>query len=82
MSDSHYNKFIKNIEGNYENIDTVKSQKMTFIFNALNNGWAIKKKNDCYIFKKSHDGDEEVFTDSYLTTFICDNLKTQHDISN
>ena len=32
-------------------IDFMKFHKMAFIFNALNNGWTIKKKQKCiYIF--------------------------------
>ena len=30
------------------NINMVKLQKMAFLFNALENGWTIKKKTNCY----------------------------------
>ena len=33
-------------------IDKLKFQKMVFLFNALDNGWSIKKQKDSYIFKK------------------------------
>ena len=55
-------------------IDTIKFQKMMFLYNAVNAGWAIKKKNGSYIFKKDHEGKKEVFLDTYLTTFMKDNL--------
>ena len=55
-------------------IDNIKFQKMMFLYNALNDGWTVKKKNGSYIFKKNHEGKKEVFLDTYLTTFMKDNL--------
>jgi len=45
-------------------------QKMVFIINALEKGWAIKKINDSYIFTKKHEGKREVFQENYLETFV------------
>jgi hypothetical protein len=61
------------IASNLVEIDKLKFQKMTFIFNALNDGWSIKKLNDSYIFKKNHEGKREIFEDSYLTIFMKEN---------
>jgi len=66
-----------NIEINLENeksleIDKIKFQKMVFLYNALDNGWSIKKNQKSYIFKKNHEGKKEVFNESYLTTFMKD----------
>ena len=47
-------------------VDFMKFHKMAFIFNALDNGWTIKKKGDAYIFSKKHEGKKEVFLDNYL----------------
>ena len=60
-----------NIE-NGENIkiDCIKFNKMLFIFNALEEGWTIKKKEDSFIFIKNHEGKKEIFLDSYLTKFM------------
>ena len=33
-------------------IDKTTIQKMYFIHNALENGWTIKKRNNCYVFRK------------------------------
>ena len=55
-------------------IDNVKFQKMLFVFNAINDGWSIKKRQDAYIFSKNHEGKKEVFLDSYLLTFMKKNL--------
>ena len=67
-----------NIEINLENeksleIDKIKFQKMVFLYNALDNGWSIKKKHNSYIFKKNHEGKKEVLNESYLSIFMKDN---------
>ena len=55
-------------------IEHLKFKKMLFIFNAVNNGWSVKKKVDSYIFIKDHEGKSEVFSDDYLQSFITSNL--------
>tara|TARA_Y100000389_G_scaffold197663_1_gene232700 strand:+ start:183 stop:416 length:234 start_codon:yes stop_codon:yes gene_type:complete len=59
-------------------IDNFMLQKMTFIYNALENGWDIKKSEEKYIFTKSHEQKKEVYLDSYLRKF----LETNMTISN
>ena len=54
-------------------IDKIKFQKMIFLFNALDNGWSIKKRKDSYIFTKNHEGKKEIFDESYLSIFMKDN---------
>jgi hypothetical protein len=54
-------------------IDKMKFQKMVFLYNALENGWSIKKRNNSYIFTKNHEGKREIFDDSYLSIFMKDN---------
>ena len=61
----------------YENLDILKKTKMMFIFNALEKGWKIKKKDERYIFSKNHGGKKEVFLDSYLKRFIESNIKNK-----
>ena len=51
-------------------IDCVTMQKMTFLFNALEDGWQIKKFKNKYIFSKKHEGKKEVYLDNYLRRFI------------
>lgn len=55
-------------------IDKQKFQKMVFLFNALDNGWSIKKRKESYIFTKNHEGKKEVFDESYLAIFMKDNI--------
>jgi hypothetical protein len=60
-------------KSNYK-IDNQHFQKMLFIFNAVNDGWSVKKNKDSYIFLKDHEGKSEIFSESYLQTFITSNL--------
>ena len=62
-----------NIETNKQ-IDCILLQKMIFIYNALDKGWAVKKKKNAYIFTKNHEGKKEVLLDTYLKRFMLDNL--------
>ena len=59
-------------------IDAIKFQKMTFLYNAINDGWSVKKKDNTYIFKKNHEGKKEVFEENYLLSF----MKSNFDINN
>ena len=61
----------------YDNLDILKKTKMMFIFNALEKGWKIKKKDDRYIFSKNNEGKKEVFLDSYLKRFIESNINNK-----
>ena len=47
---------------------------MVFVFNALQNGWIVEKKNNLYIFNKKHEGQKEIYLDNYLKQFINKNL--------
>ena len=55
-------------------INPLTLQKMAFVFNALENGWAIKKKKNLYIFSKNHEGKKEVYLDDYLKRFMERNI--------
>ena len=55
-------------------VDNFTLQKMTFIYNALENGWDIKKSNEKYIFSKNHNQKKEVYLDSYLRKFLEANI--------
>ena len=56
------------------NIDYIKLQKMAFLYNALENGWTIKKDKEVYKFTKTHQGAKEIFLDSYLRRFMKENI--------
>tara|TARA_B100001094_G_scaffold331569_1_gene400365 strand:+ start:46 stop:267 length:222 start_codon:yes stop_codon:yes gene_type:complete len=57
-----------------KDIDQIKMQKMLFIYNAIEDGWTVKKHNETYIFTKNHENKKEVFLESYLKKFIKQNL--------
>ena len=61
-----------------EKVDVIKLHKMAFIYNALENGWKVKKNGDCYVFTRNHGGKKEVFLDSYLKKFIKMNLDLEN----
>lgn len=50
-------------------------QKMTFIINALNNGWTVTKEEDKFVFTKKHENRREIFEENYLSDFINNNMK-------
>lgn len=60
---------------NIDDYDYLTKTKMIFLFNCLENGWKIRKKDTYYIFSKNHEGKKEILLDSYLKRFIVTNLK-------
>ena len=69
-----------NKETNKSESKNIKNKKMEFIWNALEDGWEIRKKDNSYIFSKEHEGKKEVFSESYLRAFIVKNLYTNKKI--
>jgi len=55
-------------------VDTIKFQKMIILFNSIEQGWSVKKKNESYVFTKHHENKKEVLEDSYLIKFMKTNL--------
>jgi hypothetical protein len=66
-----------NVDTENMKVDGIQFQKMLLLYNALDDGWSIKKRNGSYVFQKNHEGKKELFDDSYLTTF----MKSNFDIS-
>tara|TARA_B100000424_G_C22916194_1_gene487483 strand:- start:167 stop:358 length:192 start_codon:yes stop_codon:yes gene_type:complete len=62
-----------------ENFDKVKLHKMSFIMNALDEGWSVKKKKEIYIFTKKHEGRKEVFNEKYLENFVKKNMELKNN---
>ena len=57
-----------------KNFNYLTIQKMALIYNALEDGWTVKKKANKYIFIKNHRGKKEVYLDDYLKKFMTENL--------
>lgn len=72
---------ITNNLNNNESINAIQMKKMIFLYNSLENGWAIKKKNNLYIFSKKHENKKEVFSDTYLKGFIVRNINNNSILS-
>ena len=68
---------LKDLENNNIKIDVIKFQKMILLFNSIEQGWSVKKRNESYVFTKNHEGKKEVFEDSYLLKF----MKTKLDLT-
>ena len=62
-------------------IDAIQFQKMMLLYNAIESGWSVKKRNESYVFTKNHEGKKEVLEDSYLTKFMRTNLDISKIIS-
>jgi len=62
-------------------LDGITFQKMLLLFNALEDGWTIKKRNDSYVFLKNHEGKREILDESYLSRFMKANFDINKIIS-
>ena len=58
------------ISSNHHEIVVSKEE----FFNAIENGWTIKKNGTNYIFSKKHEGRKEIFIDTYLKRFMEENF--------
>lgn len=56
-----------NLDNLYNNKEL---SKLAFIFNALEDGWTIKKRNNKYIFTKHKGKEKEIFLENYLENFL------------
>ena len=56
--------------------DTPLFGKLIFIYNAVEDGWKVNKKDSDYVFSKPHEGKVEVYTSSFLTEFIAQQLRS------
>lgn len=45
-------------------------QTMVFLYNAVNDGWTVKRRRGVYVFQKKHRNRQEVESSRYLDTFI------------
>lgn len=59
---------------NKKKINLMQLQKMAFIYNALEDGWSVRKKSDLYVFRKDHESKKEVYLDTFLKQFMVTNM--------
>lgn len=72
---------LKDLENQNIKVDAIKFQKMLILFNSIEQGWSVKKKNESYVFTKHHENKKEVLDDSYLIKFMKTNLDLNKVIS-
>lgn len=65
-------------------LNLLSLHKMLFIYNAVLNGWTVKKlPNNKFEFKKHKDDvKKELYLDTYLDHFTKSNLNIDHIINN
>ena len=54
----------RHLENSNVKIDSLKLQKMILLYNALEDGWSIKHKDNSYIFTKKHENKKKVFMEA------------------
>lgn len=67
----------RNINEKQLSLEDLKFKKMVFLYNALENGWTVKKNKEFYIFNKAHGGKKEVYLDDYLKKFLNENINLE-----
>ena len=72
---------LKDLENENIKVDAIKFQKMLLLFNSIEQGWSVKKRNGSYVFTKNHEGKKEVLEDTYLMKFMKTNLDLNKIIS-
>ena len=66
---------LKDLENNADfKVDAIKFQKMLLLYNTIEQGWSVKKRNGSYIFTKNHENLKEIIDNSYLLQFMKTNL--------
>jgi len=55
-------------------MDNIEVRKAQFVYNAVNDGWNVRKIKDIFIFTKKHENKKEIMSDDYLKTFLIRNL--------
>jgi hypothetical protein len=66
---------LKDLENNSDfKVDAIKFQKMLLLYNTIEQGWSVKKRNGSYVFTKNHENKKEILDDSYLLKFMKSNL--------
>jgi hypothetical protein len=73
---------LKDLENNVDfKVDAIKFQKMLLLYNTIEQGWSVKKRNESYVFIKNHENKKEIYDDSYLLKFMKSNLDLNKIIS-
>ena len=72
---------LKDLENDNVKVDVITFPKMMLVFNSIEQGWSVKKRNGSYVFTKSHENKKEILEDTYLMKFMKTNLDLNKIIS-
>ena len=73
---------LMDLENNVDfKVDAIKFQKMLLLYNTIEQGWSVKKRNESYVFTKNHENKKEIYDDSYLLKFMKSNLDLNKIVS-
>ena len=72
---------LKELENENIKVDAIKFQKMLLLYNSIEQGWNVKKKNESYVFTKPHENKKEILENSYLLSFMKSTLDLNKIIS-
>ena len=73
---------LRDLENNVDfKVDAIKFQKMLLLYNTIEQGWSVKKRNESYVFTKNHENKKEIYDDSYLLKFMKSNLDLNKIVS-
>lgn len=63
------------IKQHFNSLSLKELQKIHFIYNALENGWNVKKNEEAYIFRKKHNHTKTLKNQNYIYKFVDKNMK-------
>jgi hypothetical protein len=72
---------LKDLDNENIKVDAIKFQKMLLLYNSIEQGWNVKKKNESYVFTKPHENKKEILENSYLLSFMKSTLDLNKIVS-
>lgn len=60
-------------------IDPKFQRKLIFIYNCLDDGWCVKKKDQKFIFFKKHNKSNKYYKKKYINEFVETNLELKSE---
>ena len=63
---------------NAAHIDCITLQKMAFVYNAVQQGWSVRKRKGAYVFRRRHRGEKQIYLDDFLKKFVEENLDVEN----
>jgi hypothetical protein len=61
----------------HPNIEPRIVQKMSFLYNAIEDGWKVGKSGSNYIFTKPHENQCEIYSNQFVEGFVYSSMKSK-----